>query len=408
MVHRVRSVQLALAGVLCLVTLLGHGRPAVAKGFLESQQLAVDEALRRVFAPGHAHDVAEIDARTGRLLRTIALGWTPQTLCLDAQTHRIYAAGNPASGAGQGRLGVIDTGSGRLLRTVAVGRDPISIAVDSRAERAFVVGYGDSELGSTGSVTMVDTGRDVAPATLHIADFPRQVVAGARTGHVFVSDTYSVYMLDATSGRTLQTLSMIGNEPDAMALVLQRHLGGGAQSVGLVDGCQDLRPQAVLAPAPVAVIDAAPRAEAAGEGPPGTTGPLNEEHGGDHPPMITVRPASWRPLRGEQRPHASPLLVRQVRAAARLLRGCRRLRQGQPGRASRPARRVPPLGDRLVVPPPARPGQPEREPLVRLPERQQQPTHLRRGQRDQLAGSRPPFLPPSRSGAAAWARVTSR
>lgn len=223
MVHRVRSVQLALAGVLCLVTLLGHGRPAVAKGFLESQQLAVDEALGRVFAPGHAHDVAEIDARTGRLLRTIALGWTPQTLCLDAQTHRIYAAGNPASGAGQGRLGVIDTGSGRLLRTVAVGRDPISIAVDSRAERAFVVGYGDSELGSTGSVTMVDTGRDVAPATLHIADFPRQVVAGARTGHVFVSDTYSVYMLDATSGRTLQTLSMIGNEPDAMALGARTH-----------------------------------------------------------------------------------------------------------------------------------------------------------------------------------------
>jgi len=223
MVGGARSIRLVAAGALCLVTLLGHGQPAIAKGFLQPQLLAVDEAIGRVFAPGHAHDVAEIDARSGRVLRTIALGWTPQTLCLDAQAHRLYAAGNPASGAGQGRLGVIDTGSGLLLRTVAVGRDPISIAVDSRAKRAFVVGYGDPELGSIGSVTMVDTGRDVALATLHVADFPRQVVADARTGHVFVSDTYSVYMLDAASGRTLRTLSMIGNEPGAMAVDARTH-----------------------------------------------------------------------------------------------------------------------------------------------------------------------------------------
>jgi len=121
------------------------------------------------------------------------------------------------------RLGVIDTGSGRLLRTVAVSRDPNSIAVDSHAKRAFVVGYGDPELGSIGTVTMLDTGRDVVLATLHIADFPRQVVADARTGHVFVSDTYSVYMLDAASGRTLRTLSMIGNEPGAMAVDERTH-----------------------------------------------------------------------------------------------------------------------------------------------------------------------------------------
>ena len=193
-------------------------------------------------------------------------------------------------------------------------------------------------------------------------------------------------------------------------LVLQRHLGGGTQSVGLVDRSEDLRPQAVGAPAPVAVVDAAPGAEPVGQCPPGAAGPLDEEHGGDHPPMIVVRPASRWPVRGQQRQHAPPLLVRQIRAAACLLRGCRRLRHGQHDRASRPARRVAPLGDRLVVSPPARPGQPEREPLVRLPQRQQQPAHLRRGQRDQLAGrSRPPFLPPcSGAAAAAAARVTSR
>ena len=193
-------------------------------------------------------------------------------------------------------------------------------------------------------------------------------------------------------------------------LVLQRPVGGCRLGVGLVERCPDARPEAVLSPALVAAVDAAPRAEPAGQCPPGAAGPLHPEHRRHHAPMVVARPASWRPLRGEQRQHAPPVLLRQLRATARRPRGCRRLRHEEHGRASRPARRVPPLGDRLVASPPARPSQPEREPLVRLSERQQQPAHLRRRQWDQLTcRSKAPLFPPSCSGTAVGcARVTSR
>lgn len=254
------------------------------------------------------------------------------------------------------------------------------------------------------------------PQGLGCAWGDRVPIAPRQTVRLLAAQTHRSWHTGAERGALLTgsaPLSDLAQRPGGAGtpLVLQRHLVGGRLGVGLVERCPDARPEAVLPPAPVAAVDAAPRAEPAGQRPPRAAGPLHPEHRRHHAAMIAIWPSPWWPLRWPQRQQASPLLLGQSRAAACRLRGRRLPRRGERHRTSRPARDMPALGCCLMLPPPpTRPVQPELEALVRLSQRQQQPAHLGRRQRDQLTcRSEAPLFPPPCSGTAvACARVTSR
>ncbi len=101
----------------------------------------------RVFMMGGA-SLSALDARTGRLLRTVVVGGNLSAVAVDARRHRIYVTsikGVDANGtpAGPGRLTVLDEG-GAVLRTIDAGMTPRAVAVDAGSGHVVVVDEGGS------------------------------------------------------------------------------------------------------------------------------------------------------------------------------------------------------------------------------------------------------------------------
>lgn len=93
-----------------------------------SSDPAMDNAQAHVFAADRqAGLVRMIDARTGRILRTSAVDGHPDVVVVDAQTQRVFVTGGQARGGepqGDGRLSVLDAASGRVVRIVSLGSAP--------------------------------------------------------------------------------------------------------------------------------------------------------------------------------------------------------------------------------------------------------------------------------------------
>jgi DNA-binding beta-propeller fold protein YncE len=118
--------------------------------------VAVDEQTGRVFVANDIDlranggvsvpngSVSILDATSGRLVRSVTVGMFPTAVAVDARSGRVVVASKGPVDSnlvplGNGTVTVLDARSGAVLRTVAVGTFPVAIAVDERAGRAFVV-----------------------------------------------------------------------------------------------------------------------------------------------------------------------------------------------------------------------------------------------------------------------------
>jgi DNA-binding beta-propeller fold protein YncE len=90
-----------------------------------------------------------LDARSGRILRTIPLGLTPTALAVDERTGSVFVLTWMPVFHGSGMLSpavvsVLDARTGAVLRTVPVGLSAAALAVDERTGQAFVSNRHDS------------------------------------------------------------------------------------------------------------------------------------------------------------------------------------------------------------------------------------------------------------------------
>jgi len=109
-----------------------------------TRAIGVTSVTLRPVGPGR---VVVLDARTGALLRMVAVGVAPGAVAVDGRSGRVFVANaGPVDRLGnareRGTVSVLDARSGVVCRTVTVGLDPDAIAVDERAGRAFVVSVG--------------------------------------------------------------------------------------------------------------------------------------------------------------------------------------------------------------------------------------------------------------------------
>lgn len=116
-----------------------------------------------MFLPVGAGSLHMLDARTGALLYTAALGIMPGSIAVDERRGLVYvthAGGHDGYGtinnvplvikapiAGPGGISVVDATTGRVLRTVALGVAPQSLALDDRTQQLFIGDGGDSTPG---------------------------------------------------------------------------------------------------------------------------------------------------------------------------------------------------------------------------------------------------------------------
>jgi YVTN family beta-propeller protein len=94
--------------------------------------------------------VGVLDATSGRVLRSIAVGSVPWAVAVDAATQRAFVAT-----VGEGTVSVLDTRSGAVLRTVRVGQVPIQVAVNARTRQVFVVNSTHRLVASQPSISML-------------------------------------------------------------------------------------------------------------------------------------------------------------------------------------------------------------------------------------------------------------
>jgi YVTN family beta-propeller protein len=107
--------------------------------------LAVDVLTGRVFVTNvDSGSVSMLDARSGIVMRTVAVSAFPAAVTVDEHANRAFVvAWGPADSSGRpigpGGVSVLDARSGTLLRTISVGMRPRAVAVDEQIGRAFVV-----------------------------------------------------------------------------------------------------------------------------------------------------------------------------------------------------------------------------------------------------------------------------
>jgi DNA-binding beta-propeller fold protein YncE len=160
----------------------------------------VDERTARVFvASQRSGAISVLDARDGRLLRTVAVARGPlgptAAPVVDDVTGRVFFAADAA----RDNLIVLDARNGTMLRRFTVGAFPQAIALDRGAGRVLVA--------NGGRVTVLDA-RDGRPLrTAPLIGTPRTLLIDESAQHAFASysDNVDISMLDTATGATLRS-----------------------------------------------------------------------------------------------------------------------------------------------------------------------------------------------------------
>lgn len=189
------------------------------------------------YAP-HGH-VSVLDARTGRLLHTAPVGYSPGALAIDNRTHHVFVVNGgtlstldatrgtvintiPSTSDGMAavsersehvfitnyepsQVSIANTRTGRIIRTIRIGDHPGPIAVDDQTGHVFTV---NETSGVFNDESMLDVRSGVVLRTTAVGAFPRMIVVDARTQRVFVLNANSVSTLDARSGGLLHTAAV--------------------------------------------------------------------------------------------------------------------------------------------------------------------------------------------------------
>lgn len=106
--------------------------------------MAVDGRTGRAYVVNSGgNSVSIVDTRRGALIGTTRVGLSPVAVALDAGTGRVFVTnanhGNVVTNfTMMGSVSVLDAANGRVLRTVTVGWEPETLAVSERARRVYV------------------------------------------------------------------------------------------------------------------------------------------------------------------------------------------------------------------------------------------------------------------------------
>jgi len=165
---------------------------------------------------GWAGHISVVDARSGRLVRTIHLPGPPAGMALDTAARRVVVTDYGKGTANNSHVMVLDARTGRVLRTVLLDGSPSLVVVDRHAGHAFVAAAGLRILETRGGALL-----SMPPIALH----PAAMVVNESTGRLYAliqgaPDTGyvdSLAVLDTHSGRLLRTFR-VGRRAGPMAV----------------------------------------------------------------------------------------------------------------------------------------------------------------------------------------------
>ncbi len=164
--------------------------------------------------PGTVH---VIDGRTGGVVRAFGAGVSPRAMTPDVRRGRLFILDGGRRGPndvpiGASTLRAVDEVSGAVVWTARLGQVGGYVALDTRTDRLFITeGDGvtmlDARTGRVGRHVSLPAEQDFGPTGFSVDALAGRVVASF---YDFTTRTYSVALLDATTGRVLHTVYMVG------------------------------------------------------------------------------------------------------------------------------------------------------------------------------------------------------
>ncbi len=186
-----------------------------------------------MITPDDTGTVSTVDLATRRLIRTVRIGWGPSDIAVAAWAGHVFVANSWLKdkyiNSPRGTVSMIDARSGRLLRTITVADTPIAIQADPVTGRIFVLS------GMDGGISMLDarTGRVIgtidAGSHSYLVFTPTGLALDSKSGHGFAvlaaaqGDSFRtrIVMFDLRSGAVLRTLhDNLSNSMQAQGLTV--------------------------------------------------------------------------------------------------------------------------------------------------------------------------------------------
>jgi DNA-binding beta-propeller fold protein YncE len=137
--------------------------------------------------------VSVLDARTGAVLRTVIVGSVPSAVTVDAHTGRVFVLNsnvtvthNDVRSIGRGTVSVLDARTGMMLRTIAVGTNPSAIVVDEKTGQVLVTNSGEAGNNFSGSLNVLDAGTGTVRHTIRLGQDPSAMAVDERSGRLLL------------------------------------------------------------------------------------------------------------------------------------------------------------------------------------------------------------------------------
>ncbi|HXT36479.1 MAG TPA: YncE family protein [Chloroflexota bacterium] len=182
--------------------------------------IAIDARTGRAFVIASSDRVVMLDTMTGGILGTTVVAPGHADLAINPTTNRVFVVNDPYPMTGfRGSVSVLDARNGRLLRTVPLPGIPYAVVMSERLGRVFVLNinnYGMSILDARsgqvlGTVPMANGGPLLDPRALAIDDQHGLVYAALGS-----NDGYRMAVVNARLG-TLVHLTRVGTGMSAPA-----------------------------------------------------------------------------------------------------------------------------------------------------------------------------------------------
>lgn len=191
-------VGLSNGRVRILDTANGRSVGTVVLGFTPLASGVDERRGRAVFVgpgPAGAGGIAGFDTRDGHVFWKTTAGLDPSVVAVDTrQGHVFVGSAGPGPGTcvfqggycARGSVSMLDARDGRVLRTVNVGQNPSSIVADEQTQRVLVVSAGTNQSDS-GTVSVLDARDGRALGAWRVVAGPVAVAVDERTDRVFVA-----------------------------------------------------------------------------------------------------------------------------------------------------------------------------------------------------------------------------
>jgi hypothetical protein len=191
--------------------------------------LAASARTGHIFAKCNDGTVDMLDARTGRVLRTIPIA--PGSfgyVFVDEHTNRVFSCSNDNPST----IDVLDAQTGAHLHTITNVNAVTTPAVDERTGRVYAALGGPgipSASVTTSQIAVLDGWTGAVVRRIGVADNPTAVTVDSRTGYIFVASVgavglnseptaYGVLSVRESANGALRHRMSIGIFPSAMAI----------------------------------------------------------------------------------------------------------------------------------------------------------------------------------------------